>query len=170
MNKESIYIKNLQDVLNKLDLTKIVELIELIKKSNTVYIIGNGGSATTAEHFSIDLLNSGIKAVSLVSNIADISAIANDLGYDKIFSFQLRTLNPNKDDMLISFSASGNSENILNAVSSVKCNTVGITGFDGGKLANLAKLVIKVPSLDTQLIEDVHLVISHMVYKGLKWI
>ena len=91
------------------------DLIKLIKKAHIIWICGNGGSAATAEHFTADLIKKGYPAVCLNSNTSIITMIANDYGYNEIFSRQLGIYG-NKEDLLITISCSGNSENIINAL------------------------------------------------------
>lgn len=165
------YIKHLKEVLNSLDLDKVDLIKDLIHNcTGTIYLIGNGGSASTAEHFAIDLLNSNKKAISLVSNMADITAIANDLGYDKVFSFQLDSLKPNLDDLLIAISVSGESKNIIEAAKDATCPVIAMTGLVGGRLKDLADVTLFVPSSLVQIVEDVHLIIEHSISRELTWI
>ena len=134
-------------VLQKLDIQEINALmnaIETTRQANgTIYIMGNGGSAATASHFVNDF-NKGIseyieqkfRFVCLNDNVATVMAIANDIGYDAVFEFQLRG-KVTKDDLVIGISGSGNSPNVLNAIEAakkVKAKTAGLTGYDGGKL------------------------------------
>jgi D-sedoheptulose 7-phosphate isomerase len=178
------YSRYLFHLLANLDFEIIEDVANLIieksKQGNTVYVIGNGGSATTATHFASDLSHSAfvdhrplVRAVSLVDNMALITAVGNDRGYDEIFSYQIDTL-MNKGDVLIAISASGNSPNILKAAMMTKEKggyVVGITGFDGGKLGELADYTINVATARGEYgpVEDVHLFLDHMIsaYIGL---
>lgn len=147
-------------------------LIETASKGGDIYIIGNGGSASTASHYANDInygvrkIDSGLKATSLTDNIAITTALANDYGYQYIFSKQLeKLLKPN--DIVIAISASGNSQNIIKAVDVAldKGNTiVGISGFDGGYLAEHAQISLKVSSNKGEYgpVEDVHSIIGHI--------
>jgi len=148
------------------------EVITAISKANFVYLIGNGGSATTCSHFANDLLSRGIKAISLVDNVAVFTKIGNDTGYDQVFKEQLQTLF-GADDILIAISASGNSPNLLNAVDYVNKTfpyssmTVAMVGFDGGRLADMCDLVIHTATElgDYEGAEDRHLEICHKIAK-----
>jgi D-sedoheptulose 7-phosphate isomerase len=138
----------------------------------TVWLCGNGGSAATAAHFAADLTKAAlspklqmIRAFSLAERTSVITAIANDLSYDEIFSYQLRTLlSPN--DLLICFSCSGNSVNILKAIKSAQehdVRTTLFTGNCGGEIARTRQVdyLVKVPSSDICVQEDVHLLMCH---------
>lgn len=178
------YARYLLHLLANLDFEIIEDVANLIieksKSGNTVYLIGNGGSATTASHFASDLSHSSlvgrqplVRAVSLAENIALLTALGNDRGYDEIFSYQIETLF-NPGDILIAISASGNSPNILKAVETAKKKgglTVGLVGFDGGKLAHVCDYVITVATAGGEYgpVEDLHLFLDHMIsaYIGL---
>ena len=137
---------------------------------------GNGGSASTASHYITDWnkmvnLATGAKfrGVSLCDNIGLITAYGNDLSYDDVFSGQLAAI-ADEGDLLIAISGSGNSPNVLKAVESAKAlgvKTLGILGYDGGKLMPMVGHAFLVPSFDMQLCEDVHLMFGHMVMKTL---
>ena len=167
-------IKTLQELrrLNKV-IEKIEEkLIEARKSGNTIYILGNGGSASTASHMVADLLKTRIgpgknrfKAISLTDNIAVFSAWANDTSYDRVFVEQLKNF-LTKKDLVIAISGSGNSKNVINAIQFANkkgAYTVGLTGMGGGKLAKTAKLSLVVPSNNIWIVEDTHLVVNHLL-------
>ena len=137
----------------------------------TVYTMGNGGSATTALHMTNDFSNAtngtastvAPRAICLNANISLFSALANDLGYEEVFSRQLRCL-LREDDIVIGISASGNSPNCVNGLKYARergAVTIGLLGFDGGVMKDLSDYYIHVPSHDYRLVEDVHLAISH---------
>jgi len=147
-------------------------LVKARDSGKRVYICGNGGSASTASHMASDL-NKGsnrkdarrFKAVALTDNIPAMLAWANDSSYDDIFVEQLRN-HLEKGDVVIGISGSGNSSNVLKALHYANDEgalTIGLTGFDGGKMAQLAKICYVVPSHTMQQIEDIHLVIEHML-------
>lgn len=137
----------------------------------TVFIMGNGGSAATATHLANDLVAStapggqggGLRALSLTDNASVLSALANDRGYDVVFSRQLETfLQPG--DVVLGISASGNSPNCVNGLRTARAAgavTMGLLGFDGGEMLNLCEHSIHVPSHDYFLVENVHSVIAH---------
>jgi D-sedoheptulose 7-phosphate isomerase len=144
------------------------------KTGGTVYIAGNGGSASTASHFATDIgigsLNRAnpVRSVSLCDNTAAITAIANDMDYSSIFAQQLRLLG-NQGDLLIVISASGNSDNLLKAVevaSELGMESHSLTGFDGGKLKQLTlgrNIHVETPKGAYGLVEDAHLAICHVI-------
>ena len=173
MNSYNELLKNY--FTNPLNLEKSASLIiDKITQGKAVFIIGNGGSASTAEHFATDLLfikfdqiKDKIKVMALSSNSASITAIANDIGFDKIFSHQLNRF-AEEGDLCILISASGNSENLTQAMKickQQKIETIAILGFDGGKLKFLADQVLHV---ETEIgryaeVEDIHLSICHQI-------
>ncbi len=171
------YIQYVSDVIQSISLDEIQGFIEVLLKARNegscIYFIGNGGSAATASHFVNDISigtnskNKPFRALSLCDNQAVITAIANDSGYKEVFSQQLEVL-LKKGDVVVAISASGNSENILRAMSVAKqkhATTVGLTGFDGGKLRELADITVHVPTGDKEYgpAEDAHMVLDHLV-------
>jgi len=137
---------------------------------------GNGGSAHTASHMITDwnkmvTLATGRKfrGVSLCDNIGLVTALANDVAYDDIFSEQLKSL-LDRGDLVVAISGSGTSPNVLKAVeyaNKAGADTLAIVGYDGGELKRIAKACVWVPSFDMQLCEDLHLMFCHMVTKAL---
>ena len=153
-------------------------LSETRMTGSRVWIIGNGGSATTADHFATDLLRCAdatgapLRAVSLCSNQGIVTATANDFGFENIFVRQLQSLAA-AGDVLISISASGNSPSIVDAIKWAQDHsilTLALTGFDGGSARRLADLSIHVESAlgDYGVCEDVHLSICHMISEILR--
>ena len=138
---------------------KIAELIRQKKEEgHFVFLCGNGGSAANAEHFTNDLFSRGVKALCLNSNTSIVTMIANDFGYSYVFEKQLQTFcHPN--DLLILFTASGKSENLLYAVG--YCVTVVITGKAG--FAKDVDYILKVDSVEPGIIESKHLQIAHII-------
>jgi D-sedoheptulose 7-phosphate isomerase len=144
------------------------------KTESTVYIAGNGGSASTASHFATDIgigsLNRAnpVRSVSLCDNTAAITAIANDMDYSSIFAQQLKLLGK-QGDLLIVISASGNSDNLIKAVevaSALGMESHSLTGFDGGKLKQLTlgrNVHVETPKGAYGLVEDAHLAICHVI-------
>lgn len=137
-----------------------------------IYIIGNGGSASTATHFTSDLLKTSItknnkrfKAFSLSDNVPVVLAWANDSSYNDIFASQLENL-LEKNDVVIGMSGSGNSINVLKATeyaNKVGAITISLTGKGGGKLAGISKINLTVPSDDMLTIETTHLLLCHLL-------
>ena len=142
----------------------IVSLIRERKSGGkTVFVCGNGGSATTAEHFTNDLFSAGVKAVCLSSNTAIMTMISNDFGYEDVFWRQLE-LYADNGDLLIVFSGSGNSANIVKALR-MDIESVALLGKGGGEAANFARHSLIIDSDDYGKIEDRHLAIAHRVAK-----
>lgn len=178
------YKKNLIKAIKKINNVDIERLTQSIVDTignNKIFICGNGGSASTAEHMSCDLSKSVCKlcdskiidklqVISLNSNISQLTAIANDIDYKSIFSEQLLNLaKPN--DLLIVITARGNSPNILDVIeiaNSLKMKTFGLLGFGGGKAKDLVNHSICINSNDYGIVEDCHLIINHMVTDYLK--
>lgn len=170
------YTTYLIDALVKVEQGELDNFINIILKAynegRMVFIIGNGGSAANASHFAQDLakgtrktLETGkrIKALSLTDNLAFITALSNDDGYETIFEQQLMTY-AKKEDVLIAISGSGNSPNLIQAIIWANENdltTIGITGFEGGKLKKLAKYSVHVPLNDMCTAESIHSIILH---------
>jgi len=170
------YIELEISVLRQIDAMEINALMNAIENSRqkdaTIYIMGNGGSAATASHFVNDF-NKGIseyieqkfRFVCLNDNIATVMAIANDIGYDAVFEFQLRG-KMKQGDLVIGISGSGNSANVLNAIELAKkegISTAGLTGYDGGKLRKLVDIPVNVPVMSMQVTEDIHMVFDHLM-------
>ena len=181
-NLTSTYRRRLAAALGSVDDSAIAAFTAILDDARAnrqrIWITGNGGSATTADHFATDLMRcpdgSGtpVRAFSLCSNLGIVTATANDLGYEHIFTQQLQTL-ASAGDILIAISASGNSSNILNAMKWAKRNsilTVALTGFGGGSARTLADASVHVMTAigDYGVVEDVHLTICHMVAESLR--
>ena len=168
---------NIEDQLlnkiNKKELKNIIkEILTAVKKQRNIFSCGNGGSASTAEHLCCDFskqactdTNLNIKVFSLNSNVSLMTAIANDISYDDIFSFQLNRFGkPN--DVLLLFSVSGSSRNILKCAKVAKRKKIKIisfTGFNGGKIKKLSKYNINFTTNNFGIVEDCHLSIMHFI-------
>lgn len=170
------YLKQEVAVLNSMNQNNIEEVISVFLQAfeteSTIYVFGNGGSASTASHMANDF-NKGISEYTdkkfriccLNDNVATILAIANDIGYDDIFSFQLKNkMKPG--DIALGISGSGNSKNVINALSyskSVGCKTIGWVGFSGGVVSEISDVVCHVQINNMQIVEDVHLILNHLM-------
>ena len=178
MSKKFIrgYLDRLKVLLGKSSLEQIVEvtgkILDVYKRDRSIFVMGNGGSGATASHFACDL-NKGVsfglkkrfRVICLNDNLPIMLAYANDLSYPDIFVEQLKNF-LKAGDVVIGISGSGNSDNILRAfeyANSKKTVTIGISGFDGGRLALLSKISLVVKSNDMQQIEDVHLAVTHII-------
>jgi len=154
-------------------------LEEAFHEERTIFMFGNGGSGASASHFCEDLgkgtlfdLNGHkrFRVMSLTDNLPYILAWANDHGYETIFEQQLRNF-AKKKDIAIGISGSGNSENVIRAIlyaNEIGMATVGFTGFDGGRLGQLVKHKIHVPSFDIGIVESVHNTLMHYVVTVLR--
>ncbi len=178
----SDYLDRVCDDIRSMDYSQIEAVSELIEAAydagRFVFIIGNGGSGANASHFCEDLAKctlrdfesqKRLKVLSLTDNAAAIMAWGNDEGYDRIFLEQLKNL-ASPGDLLLAISGSGNSPNILKAVSWANENgltTVGITGFSGGKLKALAHHNLHAPVDDMGIAESLHQVVFHWIIDDL---
>lgn len=170
------YLADIKRTLDALALELIEATVEQIHLARIhqrqVFIMGNGGSAATASHFACDLGKNTVMAgvprlrvQALNDNMAFFSACANDYGYDTVFAEQLTNF-VRPEDVVLAISASGNSANVLKAVQVARaCGafTIGWSGYQGGKLAKMVDLPIVVPSDSIEQIEDIHLMMAHMV-------
>jgi D-sedoheptulose 7-phosphate isomerase len=154
-------------------------LYEAFERGRTVFLAGNGGSASTASHFGQDLAKGTLasmdatrrfRVMPLTDNVGYITALANDEGYESIFEQQMRGL-AREGDLLIAISGSGNSPNILRAVAyakSIGMKTIGVTGYDGGKLLREADQSVHVPIWDMGMAEALHGVVFHIAMSRLR--
>ena len=180
------YIDKLTEVYQKIDKKKIIENLNLInlkiKKNKNFFVCGNGGSSAIASHFVCDYMKQLNKYTKLKANVSNlfsettlVSAIANDISYDEIFRFQLKS-KMKKGDLLICISSSGNSKNIVNAVKyskSLKNKIISFTNFDGGYLKNNSDILIHSKINNYGIGEDInhilmHAIMQHIALKNLK--
>lgn len=172
------YFEKLKKTLDNIDRTEINTLINLLLKARDegrhIFIMGNGGSAATASHSVCDF-NKGLsygkdrrfKILCLNDSMATVSAYSNDVAYEVAFVEQLKNF-VEPGDMVIGISGSGNSKNILLAIeyaNTVGAETVGITGYDGGKLKLMAKHSVNANVPDMQISEDIHMILNHLCMK-----
>jgi len=174
------YASRLSHVLQTSEWSGVAELAKDMKRAwdtgNQVFFCGNGGSAGNAVHLANDFIygvakrtGGGIRAVALSANTAVMTCLANDVGYDYIYSEQLAVL-ANEGDVLITLSGSGNSPNILQVLEQAKIKKVrsyAILGYTGGKAKALADVAIHFPVDDMQIAEDMQLVVGHMLMQWL---
>ncbi len=166
-------LKNTIVELNKEQIGTVIKILEQARDHHkTVFTMGNGGSASNASHF-VNGLSQGatmegkprFKAIALTDNIPNLLAYGNDLGYENIFAEQLKNL-LSEGDVVIGISGSGNSPNVLKAIDYAKIHhatTIGLTGFDGGKLKKIADYSIHVPCHCMEMVEDIHLALTHLI-------
>lgn len=168
------YLGYLSAILAQLDRVQIARFIDALldaqRRGATVFFLGNGGSAATASHFQNDLTRwreNPMRVVSLTDNVAVLTAIGNDYGYEQVFRMQLENL-LQPGDLVVAISVSGNSPNVIEAVeyaTSSGATTVGLTGFDGGRLAAMVDINVHAPTLPGEYgpAEDVHLILDHLI-------
>jgi len=172
------YATYITDLLERLDVAAIDRVGRLLetarRQGRTIFIVGNGGSAATASHFACDLAlgartfgGKAYRAISLADNNALLTAAGNDIGYDTVFSEQLKTLLV-PGDVVFAISASGNSPNVVKALEYANragAVTVALTGFDGGRLREIAgdHIHVSTPKGDYGPVEDLHLMLNHLI-------
>lgn len=175
------YITGLRGTLDQIPRQPITAVIDALEdaraQENQVFIMGNGGSASTASHFVCDLGKNtrckglpSFRAIGLTDNMAIFSAYANDEGYENVLSQQLAGLIQAKD-VVIAISASGNSANVINAIEEARrhdATTIGFTGFDGGRLGQMVNIHLHVPSNIIEHVEDIHLMLEHMIVRTIR--
>lgn len=174
------YLKQLQNQIQCLDLNQVNLLSKILKKKNqkrkNVFICGNGGSAANSDHITNDLMfgftkkKIGFSFISLCANSANLTCLANDIGYENIFSNQLK-IQGKKNDLLIVLSGSGNSKNIINVLKTAKklrINTFAVVGYDGGKAKKIANNCVHFKIDDMQIAEDLQLTLFHICAKILR--
>lgn len=168
------YAADAAERLMRTDFNKLAEIGALLLKAKadgrTIYLIGNGGSAATASHVTNDLVKgcrvgdaTGLRAFCLSDSNALVTCLANDFSYEEIYSILLRT-HAHAGDVLIAFSGSGNSPNIIHALKTageMGLTIVGLGGRDGGQMKSLCDLIIIAPTDSMELIEDMHLIYFH---------
>ena len=172
------YFKKLKKTIDLIDLSDLNTLMNILEKAreegSQIFIMGNGGSSATASHYVCDF-NKGIsmeqekkfKLICLNDNIPSLMAYANDLSFEDIFVRQLKNYFQ-AGDIVIGVSGSGNSKNVLNAIQYANEHggvTVGLTGYDGGKLKKMCRYGVHVPVDDMQITEDLHMVLDHCMMK-----
>lgn len=176
----STYVENVSRAANSIDALSLDRaatiILAAIARRRTIYSCGNGGSCAIANHLLCDFakgIQTGTelrpRVVSLSANTELITAIANDIGYSEVFAYQLRTI-AEPDDVLITISSSGDSENIVRAIECAKDNkisTIALTGFGGGRSAKLADVNIHVPSDNYGVIEDLHQSVMHALAQSM---
>jgi D-sedoheptulose 7-phosphate isomerase len=175
------YLQSLHNILDRLPIADIERVIDLLYDARLsgqqVFIMGNGGSASTASHFVCDLAKNTrmdgwphFRVLGLTDNMALFSALANDDGYENVFAAQLENL-VRQGDIVIGISTSGNSPNVVNGIllgNEAGAVTVGLTGFDAGEVGRIADYNIQVPSSNIEKVEDVHLMLEHLIVTVLR--
>ena len=170
------YKAALLEAIDRIDISQVEQAIEWFGEardsSKHIFVCGNGGSASTASHFTCDIVKGAsynrdtrFRIVALVDSLATLTAYSNDVGYEYIFVEQLKNF-AQPGDLVMCISGSGNSPNVVRAMeyaNSIGCRTIALTGRDGGKLGPLAQLNIQVAVPHMGRIEDAHMVVCHMI-------
>lgn len=170
------YLEEVQDTLGSLPLERIQDVVDVLLSANyvgsTVFTLGNGGSAATASHFACDLAKGTItpgrprfRAVALTDNVPLMTAWSNDVAYEDVFADQLGGF-MGRGDVVVAFSGSGNSPNVLRAVELARRLggiTIGFSGFAGGQLSGMVDVPLVVRCDCMEQIEDVHLTLCHLI-------
>jgi len=170
------YLQDLASLVPKLDAKRLGEAISTMRQvrdsGHTIYICGNGGSASIASQMVVDIVKGAsfkkkarFKMIGLTDSMATLSAYANDEGYEVVFVEPLKNFAV-AGDLLIAISGSGNSPNVLRAVeyaNSIGCTTMGLTTGEGGKLRELVKLPLLVPSRHMGRLEDCFFILTHVL-------
>jgi D-sedoheptulose 7-phosphate isomerase len=172
------YIDLVKSTLDALDPKALDALVEAFhttyEKGGNIYSMGNGGSGASASHAAGDFLKGAsygldkrFKMICLNDNLPSMMAIANDIGWESIFVEPLKNF-LSEDDLVIGISGSGNSKNVVNALEYANANgatTVAMSGFNGGKISQIASINVHAPVMDMEVTEDVHMVIFNIVKK-----
>lgn len=175
------YFADVKDALDRLQHAHIEQAIDVLHAARIerrqIFIMGNGGSASTASHFVCDLAKNtrvpnwpDYRVLGLTDNMALFSAYANDEGYENVFAQQLANF-VQLADVVIGISTSGNSPNVLEGVKLAKLSgatTIGFTGFDGGQLGKMVDIDLHVPSHCIEQVEDIHVILEHLICSRLR--
>ena len=181
MDEIQRYLEDVQQALADLPTERILDIIDVLLSANyvgsTVFTLGNGGSAATASHLACDLAKGTIipdrprfRVTALTDNVPLITAWSNDVAYEDVFAEQLYG-QMDRGDVVVAISGSGNSPNVLKAVQLARrmgAITIGFTGFDGGQLSKLVDVPLIVESDCMEQIEDVHVVLCHLICTELR--
>jgi len=160
----------LKNLIHEISLLSI-NVFECLQNNNKVILFGNGGSASDAQHIAAELVGrfkterKGLPAISLNTDTSIITALGNDYGYEKIFSRQVNAL-ANEGDLVIGISTGGSSVNVINGLREAKtkkCKIFGLSGKSGGEFNQICDLNIVVPSKDTARIQEMHILIGHII-------
>jgi len=168
--KQKIAAQCVSEIIKAIDM-----IIEAFNKKKKILLCGNGGSAADAQHLATELVirlnpkiqRPGLPAIALTTDSSLLTAGANDIGYDNVFSRSVEALGE-EGDILIGLSTSGNSESVNNAFRKARekrMKTIALLGKDGGKSRDLVDLAVIVPSSDTQRIQEGHITIGHIIFQ-----
>jgi D-sedoheptulose 7-phosphate isomerase len=145
--------------------------IDCLRNGGKILIFGNGGSAADAQHMAAELVGrykttrKGLSAIALTTDTSSLTSISNDFGYKHVFDRQVEAI-AKKGDVAIGISTSGKSDNVISALklaSKLNCNTIGLSGQDGGEMNQICKINLVAPSEDTPRIQEIHIIICHTI-------
>jgi D-sedoheptulose 7-phosphate isomerase len=168
------HLETIQSVIGTMedDLEKASQMaVDTINRGNKVLLCGNGGSAADAQHIAAEFTGrykterKGLPAIALTTDTSALTAIGNDYGYDRVFDRQVEAL-ANEGDLVIGISTSGNSKNVVSALSLAKemgCKTLGLSGRDGGAMNDVCDVNLVVPSNNTPRIQEMHILFGHTI-------
>ena len=186
MNLIEQYLEDIRTLTKAIPTSTTQRIVSILtdayNRDNKLILMGNGGSSSTASHLVADFQKliylakyKPFQVLSLTDNVPLITAWSNDTDYSNIFAEQIRTW-AGPGDIVMAFSGSGNSPNVLKGISmavSKGATTVGFSGFDGGKLSKIVGISLVVPCNNMQKIEDMHMMLGHMIFysmcEGLKY-
>ena len=168
------HLETINNVINNMENdieTASTIIVDALKNGNKVLLCGNGGSAADAQHIAAELTGRykterrGLPGIALTTDTSALTAIGNDYGYDRVFDRQVESLAQN-GDVIIGISTSGNSKNVINALTLGKelgCKTVGLSGRDGGAMNDVCDINLVVPSDNTPRIQEMHILFGHTI-------
>ena len=168
------HLETINNVINNMENdieTASTIIVDALKNGNKVLLCGNGGSAADAQHIAAELTGRykterrGLPGIALTTDTSALTAIGNDYGYDRVFDRQVESL-AQKGDVIIGISTSGNSKNVINALTLGKelgCKTVGLSGRDGGAMNDVCDINLVVPSDNTPRIQEMHILFGHTI-------
>jgi len=176
MSYPETYRNALLEAIDQIDTARVEKAIEWFRQardeSRNIFVCGNGGSASTASHFTCDIVKGAsqnrparFRIMALADSLATLTAYSNDVSYECVFVEQLKNF-AQSGDVVMCISGSGNSPNVVRAMeyaNSIGCRNIALTGRDGGKLGPLAQLNIHVGVPHMGRIEDAHMVVCHMI-------
>ena len=174
------YAADLQHLLEIFDHATFERIVEEVltayKNNQRIFTMGNGGSHSTASHLVCDLnkgccldLDQKFKVICVSDNVASLMAISNDIAYEDVFVEPLKNFFE-AGDVVLGISGSGNSPNVLKAINWVNQHggkTIGLSGYDGGKLADIAQIPLVIRIHDMQKVEDMHMIVTHMLMQAM---
>ncbi|WP_238406010.1 D-sedoheptulose 7-phosphate isomerase [Microcystis aeruginosa] len=170
MEEHTLVINSLANYLAEIQQLATL-VVKTLKTGNKILLMGNGGSAADAQHIAAELVGRftierrGLPVIALTTDTSILTSIANDYGYENIFTRQVEAL-ANPDDLVIGISTSGNSNNVLQALTaaaSLGCQTAALLGKGGGEIKNVVNLSLIVPSSNTARIQEAHILIGHIL-------